>query len=69
MWINGAKTDLKTFQKIIEVNGLIIKTENVPVTNGLGDSSIIKATFEKGAIVEIEFLPNEYATIVANVKN
>ena len=49
-------------------NGLIVKYEDVPVMNGLGDSTIWKCTFENGSVFEIEFMPEEFRTIYNNVK-
>lgn len=65
MWINDKKID---FEKIIEENGLIVKYENIPVTSGLGDSTILKCTFENGSVFEIEFMPKDFKNILKNMK-
>ena len=65
MWIDDKKIG---FEKIVSENGLIVKYENIPVMTGLGDGSILKCTFESGAIFEIEFMPNECRVICSFIK-
>lgn len=66
MWINDKLIDLKD---IVKVNGKIIKTENIPNMKGLGDSTILRCTFENGNIYEVEFMPEEYALILKCRRN
>ena len=61
MWINNKKIDL---EDIAMTNGKIIKMEKVPNMRGLGDSSILKCTFESGNVYEVEFMPDEYKIIL-----
>lgn len=61
MWIKNKKIDL---QELVKDIGLITKMEKVPNMRGLGDSSILKCTFENGRSFEIEFMPNEYQIIL-----
>jgi len=61
MWIDNKKINIKD---IVMANGKVIKMETVPDMRGLGDSSILKCTFENGRSFEIEFMPNEYQIIL-----
>lgn len=61
MWIKNKKIDL---QELVKDIGLISKMEKVPNMRGLGDSSILKCTFESGNVYEVEFMPNEYKIIL-----
>lgn len=65
MWINDKKIDLT---KIVNENGKIVKFENIPTTTGIGDSTILKCTFENEEVFEIEFMPEEYKIIQKNIK-
>lgn len=65
MWINNKKIDL---ENIVMANGKIIKMEKVPNMRGLGDSSILKCTFENGRSFEIEFMPQEYRMLLSYKK-
>lgn len=66
MWINDKKIN---FAVVLYENGLIVEYEDVPVMNGLGDSTIWRCTFENGSVLEIEFMPEEFRTIYNNVKH
>lgn len=65
MWINDKKVNI---ENLVSENGLIIKFENVHNMKGLGDTSIIKCTFENGNNYNIEFMPNEFKRIYENRK-
>ena len=44
------------YSKIVNENGKVVKFENIPTTTGIGDSTILKCTFENEEVFEIVML-------------
>lgn len=66
MWIDGKKI---LIENLVNENGKIVEYENIPVMTGLGDETIWRCTFENGAILDVEFMPNECRSICSNMKS